>query len=127
MIYEYGIADPNVASREATVPYQDFLDGNVAMSLLNPWGMGLVTEESADHTKTNAVVPLPQVGSRRIRSAPLYAYYWSISAASEVKEAASLPGRLPRLRTRPVASERQLHPAEGGLERATRGGQLPVL
>ncbi len=33
MIYKYKIADPNVASREATVPYQDFLDGKVAMTL----------------------------------------------------------------------------------------------
>ena len=87
MIYTYNIADPNIASREATVPYQDFLDGNVAMTLLNPWGMGLVTEESAVYEKY-AVVPLPQVDPAA-PAAPLYAYYWSISAASEVKEAAS--------------------------------------
>ena len=36
MVYEYEVADPNIASREATVPYQDFLDGKVAMSLFNP-------------------------------------------------------------------------------------------
>ena len=87
MIYKYGIADPNVASREATVPYQDFLDGNVAMTLLNPWGMGLVTEESAVY-ENYAVVPLPQVDPAN-PAAPLYAYYWSVSEASEVKEAAS--------------------------------------
>lgn len=86
MIYKYGIADPNVASREATVPYQDFLDGNVAMTLLNPWGMGLVTEESAVY-ENYQVVPLPQVDPAN-PAAPLYAYYWSVSEASEVKEAA---------------------------------------
>ena len=36
MVYKYEVADPNIASREATVPYQDFLDGKVAMSLFNP-------------------------------------------------------------------------------------------
>ena len=87
MIYEYGVADPNIASREATVPYQDFLDGNVAMTLLNPWGMGLVTPESAIY-ENYKVVPLPQVDPAA-PAAPLYAYYWSISAQSEVKEAAS--------------------------------------
>ena len=60
MIYKYKIADPNVASREATVPYQDFLDGNVAMTLMNPWGMGLITEDTVIGENW-AIVPLPQV------------------------------------------------------------------
>ena len=78
MIYEYKIADPNVASREATVPYQDFLDGKVAMTLMNPWGMGLVTPESAVYEKY-AIVPLPQVDPAK-PAAPLYAYYWAVNA-----------------------------------------------
>jgi multiple sugar transport system substrate-binding protein len=78
MIYEYKIADPNVASREATVPYQDFLDGKVAMTLMNPWGMGLVTPESAVYEKY-AIVPLPQYDPAK-PAAPLYAYYWAVNA-----------------------------------------------
>lgn len=78
MIYEYEIADPNVASREATVPYQDFLDGRVAMTLFNPWGMGLITEDSVIGDNW-AIVPLPQVNPDE-PAAPLYAYYWSINA-----------------------------------------------
>ncbi len=78
MIYEYKVADPNVASREATVPYQDFLDGKVAMTLMNPWGMGLVTPESAVYEKY-AIVPLPQVDPEN-PAAPLYAYYWAVNA-----------------------------------------------
>jgi ABC-type glycerol-3-phosphate transport system substrate-binding protein len=78
MIYEYKIADPNVASREATVPYQDFLDGKVAMTLMNPWGMGLVTPESAVYEKY-AIVPLPQYNPEK-PAAPLYAYYWAVNA-----------------------------------------------
>lgn len=78
MIYEYKVADPNVASREATVPYQDFLDGKVAMSLMNPWGMGLITPESAVHEQW-AIVPLPQVDPAKAVT-PLYAYYWAVNA-----------------------------------------------
>jgi ABC-type glycerol-3-phosphate transport system substrate-binding protein len=78
MIFEYKIADPNVASREATVPYQDFIDGKVSMSLMNPWGMGLVTAESAVYEKY-AIVPLPQ-NDPATPAAPLYAYYWSVNA-----------------------------------------------
>jgi multiple sugar transport system substrate-binding protein len=78
MVYEYEVADPNVASREATVPYQDFLDGKVAMTLFNPWGMGLVTPDSAVHDKY-AIVPLPQVDPNN-PVAPLYAYYWAVSS-----------------------------------------------
>lgn len=78
MIYEYQVADPNVASREATVPYQDFLDGNVAMSLMNPWGMGLVTEESSVY-ENYEIVPLPQVNPDE-PATPLYAYYWAVNS-----------------------------------------------
>jgi multiple sugar transport system substrate-binding protein len=78
MIYKYKVADPNVASREATVPYQDFLDGKVAMSLMNPWGMGLVTPDSSVYQKY-AIVPLPQVDPAKA-AAPLYAYYWAVNA-----------------------------------------------
>jgi multiple sugar transport system substrate-binding protein len=78
MIYEYEVADPNVASREATVPYQDFLDGNVAMSLMNPWGMGLVTEDSSVY-ENYEIVPLPQVNPDE-PATPLYAYYWAVNS-----------------------------------------------
>jgi multiple sugar transport system substrate-binding protein len=78
MIYKYKVADPNVASREATVPYQDFLDGKVAMTLFNPWGMGLVTADSAVNGKYQ-IVPLPQVNPDAAAT-PLYAYYWAVNA-----------------------------------------------
>jgi ABC-type glycerol-3-phosphate transport system substrate-binding protein len=78
MVYTYEIADPNVASREATVPYQDFLDGKVAMTLFNPWGMGFFTDET-EIGDNWAIVPLPQVNPDAPVN-PLYAYYWSINA-----------------------------------------------
>jgi ABC-type glycerol-3-phosphate transport system substrate-binding protein len=84
MVHTYEVADPNIASREATVPYQDFIDGNVAMSLMNPWGLGLITEESPVWDNYQ-VVPLPQVNPDE-RVNPLYAYYWSVPEQSQVKE-----------------------------------------
>ena len=78
MVYKYKIADPNVAGRDATVPYQDFLDAKVASTLLNPWGMALVTADSAVYDKY-AVVPLPQVNPAAGTN-PLYAYYWAVNA-----------------------------------------------
>lgn len=78
MIYKYKIADPNIASREATVPYQDFIDGKVAMSLMNPWGMGFMTDETAIGDNW-AIVPLPQVNPDAAVN-PLYAYYWSLNS-----------------------------------------------
>jgi len=89
MIYKYKIADPNVASREATVPYQDFLDAKVASTLFNPWGMGLVTQDSAVYNKYQ-IVPLPQVNPDS-PATPLYAYYWAINSQTtdEAKRAAA--------------------------------------
>lgn len=84
MVHTYMVADPNIASREATVPYQDFIDGNVAMSLMNPWGLGLITEESPVFDKYR-VVSLPQVDPASPVN-PLYAYYWSVVEESAVKE-----------------------------------------
>lgn len=89
MVYKYKVADPNLATREATVPYQDFIDGNLAMSLFNPWGMGLVTEESAIYDKY-AIVPLPQKDPAAAKT-PLYAYYWAVNSQTtdEAKRAAA--------------------------------------
>jgi ABC-type glycerol-3-phosphate transport system substrate-binding protein len=78
MIYKYKIADPNVAGRDATVPYQDFLDAKVASTLLNPWGMALVTSDSAVYNKYQ-VIPLPQVNPDAGAN-PLYAYYWAVNS-----------------------------------------------
>jgi ABC-type glycerol-3-phosphate transport system substrate-binding protein len=102
MIYEAEIADPNVANQDATVPYQDFIDGNIAMTMFNPWGMGLITEDSAVGSDW-AIVPLPQVNPDAGVN-PLYAYYWAVNSLTtdEAKKAAafklisflsSFPGR----------------------------------
>jgi multiple sugar transport system substrate-binding protein len=102
MIYTAEIADPNVANQDATVPYQDFIDGNIAMTMFNPWGMGLITEDSTVGSDW-AIVPLPQL-SPDAGVNPLYAYYWAVNSLTteEAKKAAafkligflsSFPGR----------------------------------
>ena len=79
MIYKYKIADPNVAGRDATVPYQDFLDGKVASTLLNPWGMALVTQGLGGlqqvRRRARCRRSHPDAGAN-----PLYAYYWAVNA-----------------------------------------------
>jgi ABC-type glycerol-3-phosphate transport system substrate-binding protein len=89
MIYEAQIADPNVANQDATVPYQDFLDGNIAMTMFNPWGMGLITDDSAVGTDW-AIAPMPQVDTAAAAT-PLYAYYWAVNSQTtdEAKKAAA--------------------------------------
>lgn len=111
------IADPAVANQDATVPYQDFLDGKVAMMPFNPWGMGQITEDTAVFDNWS-IAPLPQknpgaAGTPEATPAtadgsgpvtPLYAYYWAVNALTtdEAKKAAafkfigyisSFPGR----------------------------------
>ncbi|HWV35969.1 MAG TPA: extracellular solute-binding protein [Thermomicrobiales bacterium] len=104
LIYKYKIADPNVANQDATVPYQDFLDGKVVMMPFNPWGMGQITEDAAVYDKWS-IAPLPQLhpGSADATPAaspaadgsgpvtPLYAYYWAVNALTtdEAKKAAA--------------------------------------
>ena len=88
-IYVHGIEDPNVANTDATVPYQDVIDGNIAMSFFNPWGMGLITPDS-EIGDNWAIVPMPQVDSSA-GTTPLYAYYFAINSQTtdEAKKAAA--------------------------------------
>lgn len=95
LIYKYKIADPNVANQDATVPYQDFLDGKVVMTPFNPWGMGQITKDTTVFDNWS-ISPLPQLhpGSAEAGATPaaspaavgtgpvtpLYAYYWAVNA-----------------------------------------------
>lgn len=82
MIYKAKIADPKVASTDATVPYVDFANGKVAMSLMNPWG--LASFKGTPIEGKYKVVPLPQVDPSKPVN-PFYAYYWGVNAQSKVK------------------------------------------
>lgn len=84
MVHTSKIADPNVSLRESTVPYQDFLDGNMAMTMFNPWGMGFITEDHELYGNYT-IAPLPQVDEAN-PATPLYAYYFAVNSESEMKE-----------------------------------------
>ena len=86
LVHEYEVSDPNVATREATVPYIDFVDGSMSMSLYNPWGMAFITEETPTYNNYK-IVPLPQHDPDN-PAAPFYAYYWAVNAECEHKEEA---------------------------------------
>lgn len=86
MVHTSQIADPNVSLRESTVPYQDFLDGNMAMTMFNPWGMAFITEDHELYDNYT-IAPLPQY-DESAPATPLYAYYFAVNSQSEVKEEA---------------------------------------
>jgi ABC-type glycerol-3-phosphate transport system substrate-binding protein len=128
MIYEAKIADPNVANQDATVPYQDFLDGNIAMTMFNPWGMGLITEDSAVGSDW-AIVPLPQVNPDAGVN-PLYAYYWAVNSLTtdDAKKAAAfkLIGFLSSFPDRWLAESAFIQP-KTGWEQSQAAMELPFI
>lgn len=81
LIYKYHEANPNLASNDATVPYQDFIDGKMAMTMFNPWGLPTVTKGSAAYGHFK-VVPLPQLDPAHPVN-PVYAYYLAVNKQSK--------------------------------------------
>lgn len=81
LIYKYHEANPNLASNDATVPYQDFIDGKMAMTMFNPWGLPTVTKGSAAYGHFK-VVPLPQLNPAHPVN-PVYAYYLAVNKQSK--------------------------------------------
>lgn len=87
MIYEYKAANPSLSSRESTVPLQDYIDGTVSMTFIQPWGMELVREGSPERWENTRLVALPQVDPEN-PAAKINAYYWAVNSASEHPEEA---------------------------------------
>ena len=77
-------ADPNVTSREATVPFQDLATGVQSMAILYPWSMDQIAETNPDTYANLKVVPLPQVDADKPASR-VYAYYWAVNKDSKVQ------------------------------------------
>lgn len=77
-------ADPNVTSREATVPFQDLATGVQSMAILYPWSMDQIAETNPDTYANLKVVPLPQVDPSDPASR-VYAYYWAVNKDSKVQ------------------------------------------
>jgi multiple sugar transport system substrate-binding protein len=87
MIYEYHAANPRLTSGESTVPLQDYIDGTVSMTFIQPWGMELVRGANPERWENSKLVPLPQV-DRANPTTKVNGYYWAVNSQSEVKDAA---------------------------------------
>lgn len=81
------VADPNVTSREATVPFQDLATGVQSMAILYPWSMDQIAETNPDTHKDLQVIPLPQFDPAN-PSSRVYAYYWAVNKDSKNQAAA---------------------------------------
>jgi multiple sugar transport system substrate-binding protein len=81
------VADPNVTSREATVPFQDLATGVQSMAILYPWSMDQIAETNPDTYKDLKVIPLPQFDAAN-PSSRVYAYYWAVNKDSKNQAAA---------------------------------------
>jgi multiple sugar transport system substrate-binding protein len=87
MIYEYKAANPRLTSGESTVPLQDYIDGTVSMTFIQPWGMELVRQGNPERWENSRIVPLPQVDPRN-PTTRVNGYYWAVNSQSEVAEEA---------------------------------------
>lgn len=87
MIFEYQAANPSLSSRESTVPLQDYIDGTVSMTFIQPWGMELVRQGDMERWENTRLVALPQVDPENPQS-KINAYYWAVNSGSAVQEEA---------------------------------------
>jgi multiple sugar transport system substrate-binding protein len=78
------VGDPNVTSREATVPFQDLATGVQSMAILYPWSMDQISSTNPDTFKNLSVVTLPQFDPAN-PSSRVYCYYWAVNKASKVQ------------------------------------------
>lgn len=81
---DQSVGDPNLTSREATVPFQDLATGVQSMAIVYPWSMDQIAETNPDTYEQLKVVPLPQLDPAD-PSSRVYAYYWAVNKASKVQ------------------------------------------
>jgi multiple sugar transport system substrate-binding protein len=81
------VGDPDTASREATVPFDDFASGRRSMTMIYPWAVSQLKTDNPELFKDIEVVPLPQVDPDN-PSGRWYAYYFAVNQASEQQEEA---------------------------------------
>jgi len=76
------VGDADSASREATVPFDDFASGRRSMTMIYPWAVDQLKADNPDTFKDVEVVPLPQVDPAS-PTGRWYAYYFAVNKASE--------------------------------------------
>ena len=87
MIYKYKAANPKLTSGASTVPLQDYIDGSVSMTFIQPWGMELVRQGNAERWENSKIVKLPQVDPENPVT-KVSGYYWAVNSQSDVKDEA---------------------------------------
>jgi multiple sugar transport system substrate-binding protein len=82
LIRKEKVGNADTASREATVPFDDFASGRRSMTMIYPWAVSQLQTDNPDIFKDVEVVPLPQVDPAS-PSGRWYAYYFAVNKASE--------------------------------------------
>jgi multiple sugar transport system substrate-binding protein len=82
LIRKRKVGDPDTASREATVPFDDFASGRRSMTMIYPWAVAQLKIDDPKRYEDIEVVPLPQVDPSK-PSGRWYAYYFAVNRASK--------------------------------------------
>jgi multiple sugar transport system substrate-binding protein len=76
------VGNPDTASREATVPFDDFTKGKRSMTMIYPWAVAQLKLDNKKTYDQTEVVPLPQVDPSQ-PSGRWYAYYMAVNKRSK--------------------------------------------
>lgn len=87
LILKDKVGNANTASREATVPFDDFASGRRSMTMIYPWAVAQLATDNPKIYKDIEVVPLPQVDPAN-PSGRWYGYYLAVNAASKQQQEA---------------------------------------
>jgi ABC-type glycerol-3-phosphate transport system substrate-binding protein len=82
LIRTHKVGNADTASREATVPFDDFASGRRSMTMIYPWAVAQLQADNPETYKDIEVVPLPQVDPAQ-PTGRWYAYYFAVNQASE--------------------------------------------
>jgi ABC-type glycerol-3-phosphate transport system substrate-binding protein len=82
LILKDKVGNADTASREATVPFDDFTNGRRSMTMIYPWAVAQLKIDNPDTYKNIEVVPLPQVDPAN-PTGRWYAYYFAVNKASQ--------------------------------------------
>jgi ABC-type glycerol-3-phosphate transport system substrate-binding protein len=76
------VGNADTASREATVPFDDFASGRRSMTMIYPWAVAQLKADNPKVYKDMQVVPLPQVDPAK-PTGRWYGYYLAVNQASK--------------------------------------------
>jgi len=82
LILKDKVGNADTASREATVPFDDFASGRRSMTMIYPWAVAQLKADNPGVYKQMQVVPLPQVDAAK-PTGRWYGYYMAVNKASK--------------------------------------------